>query len=334
MDIIKDVLEACVGTATAAPLKLKEGSSYKEIPAQLHAMLLMPFGAGKSTMLGFLPKSMTTVVEDYSYPAMLGSISKQGQFIDGFIQQAAGKCLVIDEFHSLASKSRRAMLKLLEEQRYRRTLGYKIAVEPHPIDMPYMKMSACGNVISIDYVRFSCICSGIYAPRKRIDDFAFLSRFLPIELKVDMNNIKELGLGRHSIEIKPKLMVETPVFEEYEKLWNIYFDIVKNLSPILYSFIEDKPGFLLRNCLQISRLAAYHSGSNSVVDDWERYIPYIPFFLQNYSKALLTLTEFKVMEMLKQGISASDIAQSKGISDAAVSKMATKLKGLGLLQEL
>ena len=65
---------------------------------------------------------------------------------------------------------------------------------------------------------------------------------------------------------------------------------------------------------------------NSVITDWERLLPYIPFFAYNYVASTLTYSEFEIYQSLKDGISQAEIAIGKGISEAAVSEISTKLR--------
>jgi len=214
--IIDEVLEASVSSAQAEPMRLKQGDKDFVVRSQLHTMILASFGFGKSSSLLALDNCVE--VNDYSLPGIVGTISKDGDFVDGMASAACGKTLLVDEFHNLTSKSRNALLSLLEEQKYGRNLGYKVK---HPIkkNKKFFKFYAKGNVYKIKYARFSCICSGLYMGRKKANDKAFLSRFMPIRISLDFDEAYDLSMGKKVFSIKSNPYTECPYFEDYEKFW-------------------------------------------------------------------------------------------------------------------
>ncbi|NIO21210.1 MAG: hypothetical protein GTN76_10835, partial [Candidatus Aenigmarchaeota archaeon] len=78
MNIIEEVLSACISSAKSEPLRLKQGKKYFDIHSQLNVMVTMPSGTFKSTVLKTLPKKYIEKVYDYTYPAIVGSIGKKG----------------------------------------------------------------------------------------------------------------------------------------------------------------------------------------------------------------------------------------------------------------
>lgn len=333
MDIISKVIEACIGSAKANPIKIVQNGKTREIHGQLHVMLLMPAGAGKSTLLDTINPKYIHPVIDYSYASMLGTITKQGDICPGDIEKSAGKCMVVDEFHSLPDKSFKALLSLLEQQKAHRTLGFMTRGKMTKRSK-YYKMTVQGNAIDIDYVRFSCLLSGIFAKKKRVDDMAFLSRFMPLALKPSLNEIYDVMKGRRNLfeDIRPEPYTETPVFEDFEKFANVHQSIVTET----YNKTKD---FVLRNCsivprsmLQFSRFLAYQNRGSLTIEDWEKYVGYIPFFLRNYVESGLTHSEYEVMMLINGDMTVKETANKLNVSDKYVYKVLSRLRALKLVE--
>lgn len=335
MGFIEDVLEACIGSARAEPLKLVQKGKIRSVEhSQLNVMFLMPPASGKSTFLDTIRDDMVVRILDYSYPAMVGTIKKNGEVIPGYVTMAAGKAMLIDEFHSLPALSYRALLSLLEQQRTHRTLGYNVNM-PFKKKTKYYKLVVKGNKIDIDNVRFSCLCSGLFARNKTIDDMAFLSRFLPIRFNPSIDEAYDVLLGKRKRDIKPVFYHETPVFEEYEKFVKCHKSVVKSIkltNPKLYSFLFVNFCLPIRDVLHFSRLFSYLNRNNSTIVDWEKYLSMIPFFLYNFAATSLTLTEFEVLEYYNLGMKSREIARQRAVSEPAISKIIKKLRGVGLVK--
>lgn len=330
MNIIEEVLSACISSARAEPMELKQGDKYRKIHSQLHAMMLMPMGSGKSTIIENLPKKSIVEVLDYTLPALLGTIKKSGEFVPGFITKVGGKTLVVDEFHSASKQSKKALLSLTEQQKASRSLGYNIMGNFSPKRTRFLKMSAKDNKMSIDYCRFSCMLAGIFAPRKRIDDKAFSSRFMHLSLSPTLEECYDISVGNRSFKVRYDPYDEAPVFEDYQKFVNCHYLSVRNLPPKMYAFLQQFPGFALRNILQFSRLFSWASRGNSIVDDWEKYIPFIPFSIYNMVTSTLTHSEYEILCMIQEGKNQHEIAMELNCSDAYVSKVKNHLRGCGL----
>jgi len=67
-------------------------------------------------------------------------------------------------------------------------------------------------------------------------------------------------------------------------------------------------------------------------DDWEKYVPYIPFFLSNYILESLTLKEFEIYEaLLRNNHKQREIAETLDVTEAYVSRVKDKLHKIKLL---
>jgi hypothetical protein len=334
MGIIEDVLEACISSARAEPIRLRQGKKYYETHAQLHVMMNMPLGSDKSSMVEAIDNKKKYIYEstDYTFPGIIGSISKNGMFKKGGVVLSAGKCLWIDEHHSLNNSSRRGLLKMLEQQRYGRDLGYDLVTNIKE-KRKFYEINAYGGHFEIRS-RFSCLITGVFAPRKRIDDKAWLTRFMPIVFDITPDDAYEMSMGKRPFNIRVNPYKETPVFEDYEKFWEVHketFKVLAKNNPRLGAFLGANPAFLRRDILHFCRLFSWQSRGNSIVEDWEKYVPYIPLFLYNYATNSLTLTEFQVLKDLKGGLSVREIAIKRACSSSNISNILNKIRGIGLL---
>lgn len=334
MNIISQVLSACVSSAKADPIELLQpGGKKYMLPAQLNVMFLSPSGTMKSSRLMSIGRKYMERVIDYSLPGMIGSINEQGDVVPGYIMKAAGKTLGIDEFHGLTAGSRKALLSLLEGQWAERALG-RVAHRPLKKSGKYLRYSIKDNVIRIDHARLSVLMSGIFAPHKRakatIDDRAFSSRLMPLSFTSDTGEMDDMLLGKKFFDIKVDYYKESPVFEDWEKYVRTYTEVVKGMPPKLNAWIGVNSEFFLRGKLHFSRLVSWASRDNSSVVDWEKYLRYIPFFIYNYVASTLTYSEFEIYQLMSDELSQKEIATKLDCSVAYVSKIARKIRGYGL----
>lgn len=333
-DIAGKIITASVSSANAPDIMLHQ--PYKPKPyrvhGQLHCMLLTPAGGGKSSILDAIPENMKFEGEKYTGPGILGTIKKDGEYVPGAVYHARGKCLIIDEFHSLHRDALRGLLKLTEQQKYRSTIAWNVQRDVR-VNKRDFKALVKGNTMQIKYARFSCIVAGIYARNRTVDDDAFLSRFMPIRFDFDINEAAKLSLGKQYMMIKPEPVIYTkdPVhFEDYERFVRIYLGIVKSLPKKLYENYVQKPAFFRRNLLHFARIFAFDSGGGSI-DDWEKYIPYMSIIPYNCIASTLTLTEYEIYSMIVKKMSQVKVAAELGVSQPYISKVDNKLKGLGLV---
>ncbi len=333
MNIIEEVLSACISSAKSEPLRLKQGKKYFELHNQLNVMVTMPSGTFKSTFLKNIPKKAMVKAQDYTYPAMVGSIGKKG-VVKGYIMKAAGKTLVVDEFHGLLGNPRRALLSISEDQQATRVFGFKSDMKEQKAGK-FLKYRIQDNELHIDYVRCSILLSGIVSPHKQrlagVDDFAFASRFMPISLTASFDDIDDIALGKKEVfNVKYDPYFETPTFNDWDKFVKCYREYVNNMPVKINEFFRENIEFYTRERLHFSRLFSWASRHNSEVDDWEKYLPYIPFFLYSSVASTLTHSEFEIYDLYSRGIKPVKIASMLKCSKAYVSQTLGKIRGLGL----
>jgi len=331
INIIQDAINCCISSGNSEPIKLiQHNGKEMHFHSQLHTMILMPFGANKSTIVNSIPDKLCVKIIKYSPAGILGTINKQGDYVGGYVQQAAGKTLVADEGHNLDLDSRIALLNLMESQSYQRALGFKV-LRPVSINKRNFKVRVKEGSMDIRYARFSVFYLAIYASRRRINDKAFLSRFMPFSIRIDSEDAYDMSRGKLNLfEIKPRQYRETPIFEDYLKFVDVHEELFKTLPTKLQGFLRENVGYLRRNILQFCRLFSWDSRSNSVIDDWEKYLPFIPFSLYNIVESTLTRAEYDILTRVKAEESQVKMARELLISESAVSQVVSKLRGLGL----
>lgn len=341
MRIVNEVLEACISSAKAKPMKLHERGKIKEIRGQLHVMLLMPFGGGKGTMIKEqIPDKLKFELKNYRLPGIVGTVTRDGELVYGAAVLSAGKCLVVDEAHEISRNGRQAMNSLLEGESFPRSLGFNLRRDVKDTRKRYYSIkgkqgTGYFNVKS----QFSCLLAGIFAHRKTLSDEAFLSRFMPLNMGVSIDEAFKQLRGKETFSLKPRPFTEMPEFVDYLKFVDAYEESYKQL--LLMSgngnrgkkmlFKLHKIGYFKRNLGDFCRLCGYMNQGNSVVEDWEKYIPYIPLFMHNYFTSTLTLTEFEILDGLKRDMEQKEIAGMVACSENYVSLVKKKLRGYNLV---
>lgn len=342
-NIIEDVMEASLNSAKAKKLVLHQKNKRFETRSQIHTMLVMPFGSGKTTSLIEAPKKKMSILTEYTAPGMLGSISKDGRPILGEIVKCAGMCVGLDEIQKYTYTCRDALLNLLEQQFYNRNLGYGSLTTIKQNRKYYKILLKQGdNTMRIES-RFSCIATGTFKPnvtkndpRKSLaqsqNEMAYMSRFVVFGLALDLPDMYKIIRGEPVFSIKGKdNYEETPEFEDYLKMSRQHEKIATGLK-FIRKFGPDKFGFLTRNCLDIARLSAYKDRGSGSVEIWPDLLQFIPLFLYNIVSSTLSLGQFKVLNNYqKNQFSQKEIAEELQVSEAYVSKVIVQLSDLGLL---
>jgi hypothetical protein len=335
MNILEEVLSACVSSARAEPMVLVEyGGKKYHLHTQLHAMITMPSGSFKSTILKSIPEKSYIDVQDYSLASFIGSIGERG-LVKGYVMKAAGKSLAIDEFHSLGERARKALLSITEDQRSTRLFGYSSYMKEKKSGK-YLKYRILDNEIHIDYVRTSILLSGIVSPHKErfagIDDFAFSSRFIPVTMKPDFTEIDDMLKGKiSSLGIRYNPYDEAPIFEDWMKFVDSYTGVIKSMPPKISDFFLTNTEFFVRQKLQFARFLAWVNRKNSTIVDWQKYVSYIPYFVYSAVTTTLSFNEFVIYNKLCEGLKQVDIANNLNVSEAYVSKIVNRLRDIGLV---
>lgn len=189
MQYIKNVLENGIALRKLTKLEIVQPHQNYLLRPQQHVLLVGPFGLGKSSLWKSLRTQLKEgkdceYITDYSYPGIVGTISKAGEFIPGKISRAGGKIIFIDEFQKLSGSAKNALLSLLEDQYFQRALGFKVQTPVRKYSK-YMRYSASENEFTIE-TNFTCFASSMWF-FKNYSHYGYqqmakglLSRFVPI----------------------------------------------------------------------------------------------------------------------------------------------------------
>jgi len=265
-------------------------------------------------------------------PGIVGTINKDGDYNPGAAELGAGKVWLHDECHTMTESGREAMLKLLEGEVASRNLGFKLRSKVSK-NRKYFKLKASDGHMNVQS-QFSCVSSGLFAHRKRMDDLAYKSRYFPLKIRLTLKEAFEASRGKKIFDIKPDNYTETPVFEDYLKFVDVYentVSLLKDSNRKLYDFLCENYGYIRRNIVDFSRFFSWVSRGSGSIDDWERYLGYIPVSLYNYATSTLTLTEFDILDEFQRQKTGREIASKLSVSEVYVSNTLKKLRGLGLV---
>jgi len=337
MALVEDIINACVATAKAGKLRLHEGGGQiYATRCQLHALFIMPFGSGKGSLIvnnvaESVGQDNCVTLTDFTEPGLLGTITKDGRYLDGAAVLAAQRGLLLcDEIQKLSRRAREALLRLLEEQQYARGLGYSV---PYPIirDGDGYSVRVEKGLMSIE-ARFSSVFAGLYISKRRLADLALFSRFIPIIMQTDVEDAYELVKGKRRVRVKAKpVSIGDVEFPSYLRYVDRHRAITARLS------FKADPGFYARNVLNVARIAAsfaIRDGFAEVSDEhYERALNFVPLSLYNCVASTLTLTEYRVLSVFysRPGIPQARVAELLGLSDRQVRNCVARLRNLGLM---
>jgi hypothetical protein len=318
----------------------------KMIRAQIHLLVLAPYGYGKTSTFKDLPDAVNLV--DATRIGFIGTISKDRKLVKGVITKAAGKCLILDESHNLPPESYKALLTVLEMNWYSRALGFDldtpigINMKPKEFEKFYFSVEGDGGDYRIKS-RFSCALLGLPNAFKQMKkDFgenkgALLSRMIPIIVEGNEKEAERICHG-HQIFNPGKLIPpykEMMYFQEYDKAVGLYFEMMRKFPGAAVFLSSSQTGMLIRNLGDTCRLAAYFAAeqkSNTIEpSDFKQALAYAPVMLTNYEAAALTPMEYRIFSHIIQGATVEAITSELGCSQTTIYDTRTKLMTLNLL---
>lgn len=328
--MINDVLSAVVSSSGLNDLILYEkGGKLFKTRSQINALIIQPFGTGKT--ISTLNLKNTIRLTEYTLPSIVGSIKKDGQFVQGIISSCGAKTLIIDEIQNIGLKAKNALLDLLENQQHQRGLGYNV---PSDINKQgdNWSISVKGNMMDIR-CQFSCICSGTYISNRSSIDKAWLSRFYPLFVEKDIDDIFKLIKGESKLNIKYHKFKGDRHFKRYLEFCDDFEKHIRSL-PFLSSFNSENIGYIARTCLDTARLANYFSliaGSTDIEKiHWLKALPFSTMQLRNYLMLKLTESDYEIFSnsAIKNH---KELMAITGLSKSQVSRSLDKLIRLKLI---
>lgn len=153
-------------------IEVHEAEVVENIRPQQHLALLGPFGTGKNKL--WLNKIMESLGKDCirsspSRPAILGTISKDGEYNPGALVEGSGKVIMINEFTNLKGTAREALLEPMEDGYMVKDIGFAVR---HPISIKtrYCRGKISKGRIMISNIWFTLVTGMMYWPEKRFLD--------------------------------------------------------------------------------------------------------------------------------------------------------------------
>jgi hypothetical protein len=260
IDYLDLVLSACFSLRKIKTITIQEDDKEFKLRPQLHIIIISPFGTFKSSLTrGFEHKQAKNIclVDDFSKPGIEGTISKEGEYIPPLLARLGGKVMVIDEWNNIDGYARDALLSVLENQRFSRTLGFKVK-KPFNYKCKYGRIDIYDNNIEGEML-FSCIAYSMEYPIQSQKDKALLSRFSPLFIEPTLEYMKAHTSGKFKVNIKDvSAQVEDIIIskEAYEIFHEAFYEYV--VKEKLVPDDSDEYGYISRAMSDVIRFGVYN----------------------------------------------------------------------------
>src|SRR3990167_11308743 len=185
---------------------LKQSRDYYMRP-QMHILLVSPFGTTKSSITKRLKQTYTDkdiwLIDDFTKASVEGSIGKDGDYVPPIVIHLGGKIMIVDEWNNVDQYGQQALLAVLENQSWKRSLGFKNK-NPYVFTDPngYGSVNISQNIIE-GSMRFGCIAFAMEYPiyDNSQKSKALLSRFSPDFMEPTKQFIELSTKGEFDINI-------------------------------------------------------------------------------------------------------------------------------------
>jgi len=337
MDYLNFVVEASASSCQFGFIREREKNHEHKERANINVLIALPLGSGKTTNL--LQIENAHLVNDVSFPGVVGTVTKDGEFVEGACIKAAGKVLLLDEFNRVPKDVKDALNNLLEQRAHPRNLGFRVR-KNMTSNRKFCQIKIKGGYL-YTRARFSCITSTMFLKVKEykgksMSDIAWFTRFIPVRFIPDIDYYEKLTKGEKILKVNPKVKeIDEFYFRDYLKAHKIYWDWMKN-SPY-FDYFKQNPydrGALSRFLQDAVRLSAFvaslNNRKNIYLSDFESVMKFLPLMVSNYISYNLSEKEQKVLELLP--LSQHEIAERLGISEPRVSQIVDKLRRRGLIR--
>jgi hypothetical protein len=336
------LVECCIESADKPPITLIETDGKKfELRSQLNLITLSNFGSGKSTIMKSIPHSIS--LTKYTLSGMLGSITKNGDFMIGKAILGANKTIILDEANFVNSEAINSLKTLLEDGYYDRTLGYPIKTKlknirkkDYRIEFDNREKQNSFKVI----MNTSCMSFAEYRSNKKMDD-AFFSRFFPIRYRCSREDNYALLKGKTPFKFDFKQTQPVKVIiEDYLDIVDAIKKEIDKMPIEILDFLEEKGGYEVRTVLNVMKIYAsilrQLGITHSNADVWQ-HLPlplYAKMGVLNSIKTNLTHKEMDILEyfMQKPNSTRAEACVELNITPPNMSAYVGKLKMLKLLE--
>jgi DNA-binding MarR family transcriptional regulator len=332
---------ASVESAAQLPfiIKHKNGSEH-QIISQIHNLFVFPFGTGKSVLANKIPSSLLSL--SHTEPSIVGSISKEGTLVKSDLVNAAKKVYVMDECHRLNKNGMDAMLSLLEDGYYDRSLGFALRapLKEGNYKKDGWEITSARSLNNIGLrVKFSCI--GFCERITKMMQGAFLSRFAVFNVVMTDEDIFNLMRGEGVLKaghVKEKypLMRKPVEFNCYDDFVDEYQKLVME-KKLNFIFNMQEKGYISRIGGHLAKLTAHFCrlDGKSVVEPkhYKKALQFAPLLMRNLKESSLTPVLYNVYDayFIRKNKQV-DVAKELNVTKSYVSSSVSYLKAQGFIE--
>lgn len=341
---LKFVLQVSASSASFGIITLVQPGNelgHFNIRGNCNAMLIAPFGSGKTTQIFKILGTPVVYANRLSFAGLTGSISKQGYPTIGAAYKAGGKLLIMDETQGMPLDVKDAMNSLLESPHtFERNIGFSVLKTVRKgSHKSGAQFSVAGGEIKT-YAKFSCIASSMFINLGHRTENAWYSRFVPIRMNIDsFDYYRRLTAGEIVMDIdaayyKEKINFTFPNYIEFHK-W--FWDRIENSHwKGLEKTRQSDLAFVGRSLGDVDRMAAFicmtKGGNEILVEDAKEVVTkYHDQMLYNLYMGPLTENEYKLLALVNNKVSQDSMGATLGIDQSTVSRILAKLKRMNLI---
>jgi len=338
----QEVVELALASAPIGKLRIQnKRGNWFETRGQVNILIVAPFGAGKSSFLNAVMNAgLGEVITDYTLAGIIGTIKKDGTLIEGTIVNTAGRTTMIDEFQKFRSKERQALLSLMEDQWYKRSLGYKLQVPVHQKGEFY-EIKAENNWFWIKVVT-QFIISAMQFHNNSTVNKALLSRAFPLILDVDPSEAFLTFLEGNRLSFDPAIQKIRDKIKHQNV--DLPYKVAKYLSDQYEKYVNKyqlEAGYIIRGLTDMGRLAGVRALIDGRSEITEEDIDYVLKFariqMMGYNMQSLTPSAMEVYQVIlnnRDGINQKKIIEITGLPRMTVFRALEQLLSKELITQM
>jgi len=338
----QEIIELALASAPVGKLRIQnKNGKWFETRGQVNILIVAPFGVGKSSFLNAVMKAgLGEVITDYTLAGIIGTIKKDGTLIEGTIVDTAGRTTMLDEFQKFRHAEREALLSLMEDQWYKRSLGYKLVVPVHKKGEFY-EIKAEHNWFWIKVITQFIISAMEFSNRSTVNK-ALLSRAFPLIFDAEPSEAFLTFLEGNKLRFDPKIQ------DIREKIKHLSPELSYKTAQYLAKQYEDyvnkyqlEAGYILRGLTDLSRLAgikALIDGRTEITkEDIDNVLQYAKLQIMGYNMQSLTPSALEVYQVIlnnRNGINQRKIIDITGLPRMTVYRALEQLLAKELIAQM
>lgn len=338
----QEIIELALVSAPIGKLRIQnKHGKWFETRGQVNVLIVAPFGAGKSSFLNaVMSAGLGEVITDYTMAGIIGTIKKDGTLIEGTIIDTAGRTTMIDEFQKFRNAERQALLSLMEDQWFKRSLGYKIQV-PITKKGEFYEIRAEHNWFWIRVITQFIISAMQFSNRSTLNK-ALLSRAFPLILDADPSDAFLMFLEGNKLRFDPKIQ---DIRDKVKHLSpEVSFEVAQYLAKHYEDYVNRfqlESGYIIRGLTDMSRLAgvkALLEGRTEVTkEDIDYVLRFAKIQMMGYNLQSLTPSAMEVYQAIlnnRDGINQKKIIEVTGLPRMTVYRALELLLSKDLIMQM